>query len=518
MAYIVNRYNGTQLVAVEDGTVDTTTDIRFIGKNYNGFGEAQNENFLHLLEHFAGTTPPTRALSGQVWFDAGTDKLKFYTGNAWKNAGGAEVSSVAPAGLNEGDLWWNTTNNQLYGKTSDDEFLLIGPQAAGDGTTQMLSINVDDTTDVSRTVIIALINDNPLYIISNVEFTLNSTQPSTVPDLTGFTLIKKGITLVNTNSSTGVTANAGTTGEPVIWGTASDALKLNGASADSFLKIDDNREIILNENADGGATVVAARFNDNGFTLGNSNDLAVKITSGTVANILNNIGNEIIFGAARSSGAATSICSVKNVDATNSGIIPSSNSLYNLGTSSLKWSQVHADSFKGNADSATQLIADGSARSAVSSSGSASGYNNTIAARTSSGNLKANLFEGTATSARYADLAEKYSTAEELPAGTAVAVSTAEGHEVEPANASQLCIGVVSTDPAYMMNSEAEGQYIGLKGRLPVRVSGPIKKGQPVYAMSDGVCTSIATTSLVGIALESNSNEEEKLVECVLKV
>jgi hypothetical protein len=105
-----------------------------------------------------------------------------------------------------------------------------------------------------------------------------------------------------------------------------------------------------------------------------------------------------------------------------------------------------------------------------------------------------------------------------LPAGTAVAVCACADHEVEPANASQHCIGVVSTDPAYMMNSDADGQYIGLKGRLPVRVKGAVKKGQAVYALLDGVCTTIATTALVGIALETNNSEEEKLVECVLKV
>ena len=116
-------------------------------------------------------------------------------------------------------------------------------------------------------------------------------------------------------------------------------------------------------------------------------------------------------------------------------------------------------------------------------------------------------------------MAEKYSTAEEIPAGTAVAVGTDDTDaEVVPAVASSFCIGVVSTDPALMMNSKAEGQYIGLKGRLPVRVKGPVTKGQAVYAMADGVSTTIATTAVVGIALETNSAEEEKLVECVLKV
>ena len=66
MAYIVNRYNGTQITVVEDGTIDQTTDLKLIGKNYSGFGEAQNENLVHLLENFRGTTAPAKAIDGQV--------------------------------------------------------------------------------------------------------------------------------------------------------------------------------------------------------------------------------------------------------------------------------------------------------------------------------------------------------------------------------------------------------------------------------------------------------------------
>jgi hypothetical protein len=68
------------------------------------------------------------------------------------------------------------------------------------------------------------------------------------------------------------------------------------------------------------------------------------------------------------------------------------------------------------------------------------------------------------------------------------------------------------------MNSEIDGQYIGLKGRLPVRVSGVVKKGQAIYAWDNGVCSTLATTALVGVALESSTDENEKLIECVLKV
>ena len=56
MAYQINKTSGTLLVNLADGQIDTTTtDISLIGKNYSGFGEAINENFLHMLENFANS-------------------------------------------------------------------------------------------------------------------------------------------------------------------------------------------------------------------------------------------------------------------------------------------------------------------------------------------------------------------------------------------------------------------------------------------------------------------------------
>jgi len=136
--------------------------------------------------------------------------------------------------------------------------------------------------------------------------------------------------------------------------------------------------------------------------------------------------------------------------------------------------------------------------------------------RDGSGDLHANFFRGTATQAQYADLAEVYSTEEELSVGTVVAVGGKA--EVRPAKVSDFAIGVISAEPAYLMNSTADGQAVGLKGRVPVRVKGPVSKGQAVYAWQDGVASTIASNGLVGIALESSTSDDEKLIECVLKV
>ena len=526
MAYIVNRFNGTQLTVVEDGTIDQTTDIKFVGRNYSGYGEVQNENYLHLLENFSGTTAPVKALDGQVWYDASTTKLKFYTGSAWKTAGGTEVSATEPVGLDEGDLWWSSTSNQLYGKTAAGEFILVGPQSAGSGTTQMLSVNVLDAPDGNeKTIIVALINDVAIYVISNEEFTLANTQPSGTPTLTGFTTIKRGITFVNTPSggdNNGITQNAenedvsGLTNEPIIWGTVSNSLKLGGFSADDFIGAG-NLDFKPAQNA----AVAEVRFSDLGFTVGNSNDLKVNLSGGDTPVITNQVGDKIVFGAKRGgAGLPTNIVSLRNVAADEAGLFPETTDIYNIGKTDARFAEIHAAAFKGTADKASTVDVGGTGRSA-----STSASPNTVAVRDSNADLTARFFNGTATAAQYADLAEKYTTEVEHPVGTVMAVSAQRfveeadvSAETRPARSSDLAIGVISENPAYLMNADIDGQAIALKGRVPVRCTGIIEKGTPVYAWEDGVCTTTATRALVGIALETNTNPEEKLVECVLKV
>lgn len=497
MAYQIDRYNNTVLTIVEDGTINQTTDLKLVGKNYAGYGEIQNENFIFLLENFAGANPPPRAISGQVWFDSGASKLKFYDGTQWRTTGGSEIASLEPTGLSQGDFWWDTANEQLY-VFNGTEFVLIGPQNAGDGVTAMVSASVLDNAGNPQSIIQATLEDEVIYIISATEFTLNASNP-----IAGFDRIKKGLTLVNTTLvQNGVTLRSGSnipTHE--FHGTASDSLKLGGQPASAY--------VLQSAPAFTGVT----QFPDDGIAIGDSLDLRLYIDNDDEGNIENSISPLSIIKIKTANGTGTS---THSITFNSTGLIPASDNSFNVGSSSLRWANVYGVNFVGNASSATALVdptTPGSPRTA-----SVSTSNNTVPIRDGAGNLNANLFNGVATSARYADLAEKYTTAEELPVGTAVAVCGHEDHEVEPAGASHMCIGVVSENPAIMMNSEAEGQYIGLKGRVPVRVKGPVKKGQPVYAWEDGVSSTVATSALVGIALESSEEEGEKLIECVLKV
>ena len=132
-------------------------------------------------------------------------------------------------------------------------------------------------------------------------------------------------------------------------------------------------------------------------------------------------------------------------------------------------------------------------------------------------NPSTNVLTTTASQAQYADLAEVYNTDRLYNAGTVVVVG-GDAEVTQASEASSYIAGVVSTDPAYLMNSGADGQAIALVGRVPVRVVGAVTKGQPVFAADGGVASATSTGQIVGIALETNSNADEKAVECMLKV
>ena len=486
MAYTIDRYNNTTLTVVEDGTIDQTTDLKLVGRNYAGYGEIQNENFVFLLENFSGANPPPKALSGQIWFDSGVKKLKFYDGSKFRTTGGAEVSETTPAGLTEGDFWWDTSNEQLYAYNGTD-FILVGPQDAGDGVTQMQSRTVRDTLGNTRSVIVSLIEDEVIHIISNVQFTIDSADSENA--IPGFDVVRKGLTLKNTiNSAGGVTST-----DHRFWGTASNAEKLGGVAAANYV-----------QSTPGSPTVFTqlVEMPDAGAAIGDSNDLKIKIENDNQAVIANEVGEVITLRAKQSGG------DVKNtLRVFSNSVVPGLQSdgvtteSVTLGSADHEFSNVYATNLIGIASTASTLRVGGQERT-----GTTSATANTVAVRDASGDLFANLFRGTAIQARFADLAEKYTTAEELPYGTAVSVCVHPDHEIEPASAKDICIGVISTDPAIKMNSEADGQYVGLKGRVPVRVSGPVKKGQAVYAWQDGICSTVATNGLVGVALESNDS------------
>jgi hypothetical protein len=584
MAYQVDKFNGTFLVSVDDGTIDTTTDLRFVGKNYAGYGEVQNENFLHLLENFANTSQPPRSITGQIWFDSGNKKLKFYDGSDFRTASGAEIGPTEPPVQQQpGDFWFDTSSDQLKA-WNGTEYILIGPEAAPDlGASAVVSQVVKDNIGNNHTIVKFNSGGDTVSIVSKDAFTLNSV----INPITGFDVIKKGITLVNTSGTTGVT-----TTDHYFWGTASNTARLGGYPASDYIR---TGEIAFTQEIS---------FSDAGFTIGDQNDIRFRIENGDEPVIENRLGNTITMRV------RVTDSDLRNVAIfTSTAIIPGSNNFFNIGSSTSKYANIYATTFlgsltgnvtgnlvgtaKGNLiaddlsiafNSATKTFAGafsgtltgnvigsvtgtssnaltlnslvgelGAVNSSIAlrdslanitanrfigvgdkadrikidntavdtdpvyKSAKTTAASNTIAARDGSGNLTANLFQGTATAAQYADLAEKYLTDAEYESGTVVCVGGEK--EVTASSWGKRAIGVVSTNPAFMMNKDLEGgTYIALKGRVPVKVIGRIKKGDELIAANDG-CASFAVphaTGVFAVALESSDDNGIKIIEALV--
>jgi len=138
------------------------------------------------------------------------------------------------------------------------------------------------------------------------------------------------------------------------------------------------------------------------------------------------------------------------------------------------------------------------------------------------------VFDGTATAAYYADLAEKYTIAGTgFGAGDVVLIgSETDDCIISNETASFAVLGVISTDPAFMMNKELEnGHYVALKGRVPCKVYGRVAKGEPLVSHVNGTAIGInnplaQNTDQPGVifakALEASDSETVKTIEVVV--
>ena len=154
MSYRINRTDGELLLELTDGTIDTTTtDLTLIGRNYKGFGEWINENFVKVLENFASTQQPVNPLTGQLWYDKQDQRLKVYNGTFFRPASGTVVNSDEPSNLVEGDIWIDNENNRLY-IYDGSELTLVGPTYdAGQGRTGFESDSQIDINNITHTIL-----------------------------------------------------------------------------------------------------------------------------------------------------------------------------------------------------------------------------------------------------------------------------------------------------------------------------------------------------------------------------
>ena len=361
MPYILNKTNGAKIAIVDDAEIDNSTDLSFIGRNYNGYGETFNENFLRLLENFSNENPTPRPISGQTWFNSGNDvkKLNVYDGKQYKSIANLHVSTVPPVIPTTGDLWWDESNVKL--KLWDGAtYREIGPAESARADLRTVEEITDPLESTTQPIIQAFFGGDQRVVISDVSFfpDLNSTLFGKFPK------IEKGITLLGADSVTGSSKSTGY----YFWGTAAEALVANTATSTSVTFTNTNQTFYVP---------------------------FVNSTSGTVSYFAN---NGISFNPS-------------------TGIL------------------------------------------------------NTIAS-----------------AAQYADLAERYSSDNQYDVGTVVVIGGTKEITVTHNHADTAVIGVISQHPAYRMNSGAGTDethpYVALRGRVPCKVVGTIKKGQLLVTSS----------------------------------
>jgi len=172
MSYRLNKTNGELIVELADGQIDnTSTDISLVGRNYRGFGELFNENFIKIVENFANTAAPDAPLRGQLWYDTNQQRLKIYNGNQFRTAGAPVVSSSQPS-LVEGDIWIDNQNRKLYfyDGNEDNEITLVGPAYdRAQGKTGLEVQSVIDTNARERVILKMFIAGDLFAVVTRAE-------------------------------------------------------------------------------------------------------------------------------------------------------------------------------------------------------------------------------------------------------------------------------------------------------------------------------------------------------------
>jgi hypothetical protein len=261
MAYTINKTDGTVVTTITDGTVDNTTSLQLFGKSYSGFGEGLNENLVKLLENAASTSAPTAPLRGELWFDTTTNQIKVYDGTSFKPTGGAKASSAQPTSPSTGDLWLDTDDDQVYAYTGT-AWQLVGPVYTKGQTLSGWNIETLASAGGNKVVSSMYVGNTRVAILSKETFTPSVSQ-------TGFAEIKAGLSL---NSTLGAVFEGTNTQATFIDVSSTSNSSASLIAGGNFLRAD------AADTTTGSLTIDA----DGGLVVGDAQELSITVTSNNV--------------------------------------------------------------------------------------------------------------------------------------------------------------------------------------------------------------------------------------------
>jgi hypothetical protein len=476
MAYTINLTDGTIFAVIADGTINTDSSMTLVGKNYAGYGEFLDENFIKLLENSSNNTAPGAPLVGQIWWDKANNLMKVYNGTQWKVIGSATASASAPTGNVPGDLWYDTVNAQLK-VWSGSAFILVGPAfTAGTGVSGAIVNTITDSSPGADHVVVQLFVNNTIVAIFSKDATFT---PAAA--ISGFATIGPGL-----NMSTTVAG-------AVFKGTATNADLLDNLDSTAFMRSNTNTS----------TTGTLSILNDTGLYVGGDSDARLFVT-GTDVYLRNQTQDGDIIIQVNDGGSTTTALTVDgatsnvtvNTNLIVTGQIASTGGTVNFGTAAVSLGSLINNNANG-----------------VGNIGNSTGYFNTIFAK--------------ATSAEYADLAERFEADATYPAGTVVILGGEKEITAALEDATDDVFGVISTRAAFTMNGAAGSDEthppIAMTGRVPVRVVGRVRKGDRLVSAGNGLARSArrdewTAYNVIGRALKDKITEDEGTVEAIVTI
>ena len=595
MAYVINLTDGSTFATIADGTVNTASSMILVGKNYAGYGEFLDENFIHLLECGSNTTAPAAPLTGQLWWDKTNNLLKVYNGTTFKTISAATASATAPTSNVAGDLWYDTVNQQLKVYTGA-AFIVVGPAfTSSQGTTGAIPETINDSGSTPHFITSLYVNSTRVAIVSkDASFTPAAPINTTFPTIfCGITLASSGLgaTAVFAGSATNAqlldnldstdfmraTANTATTGTVKVLndtgffvGTA-NVFNVNTTATDANIKSDiSGGNLRIQANVGGTTFTVAQALGATGvFAVSNA------MTVGTTASVTGNItGGNIVTGGLITAtgnvrgGNIVSVAAVSGVSIVASGNVDGGNiqtsGLVSATGNVTSAANIAGTYFIGNGSQLTGLslgvsvtkFVNGTTEGNVGATNGNINFNvggvanvvvidtNTVyanivsvrsIAKTGSnavGNIgsSSNYFNqvfATATTALYADVAERFEADELLEPGTVVELGGVKEITRSTTDLSENVFGVISTRPAYTMNGGAGEDdthpKVAMTGRVPVKVIGYIKKGDRLVSAGEGLARSAApgeatAFNTIGRALVDKHTPESGTIEAIVTI
>jgi hypothetical protein len=198
MAYTIVKSDGTILTTIADGTINTTsTSVGLPGRNFAGYGQTLDTNFVHQLENFADTTPPANPLTGQLWYNTNANTLYvcptdgLSNANAWVSLAVSSANSTTTFG-----------SVQVTGNLAANNITAVNNVTGANGV--FTNISVSSTANISSgTANIGTGNIGSLFTQS-----INAGSQSTAVTLTGV-LTQNGAGTANSIAGTSMWITGG---------------------------------------------------------------------------------------------------------------------------------------------------------------------------------------------------------------------------------------------------------------------------------------------------------------------